>query len=120
MSLLQFHEGSSAVMQLASNEQAITEINESLGLGLDQYLAQKKVEMLNAPLTYLTNHNTALFAIITKIGTDFDTDFTNINNLLPDEHKNTQWVWQMAADAMGLKGLAELKKVDRPVPHQLS
>jgi len=34
----------------ASNKQAIAEINESLGLGLDQYVAQKKVEMLTDPL----------------------------------------------------------------------
>jgi len=32
-------------MQPASNKQAIAEINESLGLGLDQYVAQRKVAL---------------------------------------------------------------------------
>jgi len=60
MALLQFHGGRSALMLPASNKQAIAEINESLGLGLNQYVAEKKVTMLTEPLVYLTNWNTTL------------------------------------------------------------
>jgi len=104
------------VMLLASNEQAIAEINDSLGLGLDQYLAQKKVAMLNNPLTYLTDCNTAIASVITNIGMDYPNEVTAINNLLPDEHKDTPWVRQVAADSMRLKGLAALKLVDIQYP----
>jgi len=104
------------MMLPASNEQAIAEINDSLGLGLDQYLAQKKVAMLNNPLTYLTDCNTALGNVITQIGTDYAMELLAINNLLPDEQKNTPWVRQMAADSARLKGLAQLKRVDIQYP----
>jgi len=104
------------MMLPASNEQVIAEINDSLGLGLNQYLAQKKVNMLTNPLTYLTNCNTALGNIITNIGREYTAEITAINNLLPDEQKDTPWVKQMAADSVRLKGLAELKKVDIQYP----
>jgi len=73
----------------ASNEQAIAEINDSLGLGLDQYIAQRRVTMLTDPLVYLNACNTALGTVITEIGTDYGNEVTAINNLLPDAHKNT-------------------------------
>jgi len=104
------------MMLPASNEQAIAEINDSLGLGLDQYLAQKKVAMLNNPLTYLRDRNTALGNVITQIGTDYAAELLAINNLLPDEQKDTPWVRQMAADSARLKGLAQLKRVDIQYP----
>jgi len=104
------------MLLLALNEQAIAEINDSLGLGLNQYLAQKKVDMLTNPLDHLTWHNTALGNVITKLGTDYNTEITAINNLLPDAQKNTPWVRQMAADSARLKGLAELKRVDIQFP----
>jgi len=111
MALLQFHGGRSALMLPASNKQAMAEINESLGLGLDQYVAQRKVAMLTDPLVYLTARNNALGTVITEIGTDYDTEVTDINALLPDAYKNTPWVRQMAADSLRLRGLAKLKRV---------
>jgi len=36
-----------------SNKQAVSEINESLGLGIEQFMTGKKIAMLNAPATYL-------------------------------------------------------------------
>jgi len=116
MALFQFHGGRSALMLPASNQQAISEIDESLGLGLDQYVAQRKVEMLTDLLAYLTKCNNALGAVITAIGTDYGTEVTAINALVPDEHKNTLWVRQMAADSVRLKGLARLKRVDIQYP----
>jgi len=82
MSLLQFHGGRSALMLPASNKQAIAEINESLGLGLDQYVAERKVAMLTDPLAYLKAPNTALGTVITDIGTDYTNEIAAINNLL--------------------------------------
>jgi len=99
----------------ASNEQAIAEINESLGLGLDQYVAQRKVAMLADPLAYLTR-NTALGTVITNIGTDYGTEIAAINALVPAGYRDTPWVRQMAADSVRLKGLARLKSVDIQYP----
>jgi len=100
----------------ASNEQAIAEINESLGLGLDQYVAQRKVEMLADPLAYLNAWNMELATVITNIGTDYGNEIMAINNLVPDGYKDTPWVRQMASDSVRLKGLARLKRVDVQYP----
>jgi len=100
----------------ASNKQAIAEINESLGLGFDQYVAQRKVTMLADPLAYLNARNTELGNVIMAIGTDYGTEMTAINNLVPDGYKDTPWVRQMAADSVRLKGLARLKRVDIQYP----
>jgi hypothetical protein len=116
MALFQFHGGRSALMLPASNEQAIAEIDESLGLGLDQYVAERKVTMLMDPLAYLTDRNMALGTVITNIGTDYANEIRLINNMVPDGYKNTPWVRQMAADTVRLKGLANLKKVDIQYP----
>jgi len=116
MALFQFHGGRSALMLPASNNQAIAEINESLGLGLDQYVAQRKVDMLTDPLAYLTERNNALDTVITDIGTDYGNEINAINALIPAGYRNTPWVRQMAADSVRLKGLARLKRVDVQFP----
>jgi hypothetical protein len=100
----------------ASNKQAVAEINESLGLGLDQYVAERKVAMLTDPLVYLNAWNMALGAVITAIGTDYGTEIAAINALVPAGYRNTPWVRQMAADSVKLKGLANLKRVDVQFP----
>jgi len=116
MALFQFQGGRSALMLPASNKQAVAEINESLGLGLDQYVAERKVAMLADPLAYLNAQNTALGTVITAIGTDYTNEIAAINGLLPDAHKNTPWVRQMTTDSVRLKGLANLKRVDVQYP----
>jgi len=116
MALFQFHGGRSALMLPASNAKVIAEINESLGLGLDQYVAEKKVAMLADPLAYLTAWNTALGTVITNIGTDYGNEIAAINVLVPAGYRNTPWVRQMAADSVRLKGLANLKSVDIEFP----
>jgi hypothetical protein len=115
MALFQFNGGRSALMLPASNQQAIGEINESLGLGLDQYVAEKKVEMLTDPLAYLNAWNT-LSAVITQIGTDYTNEIAAINALVPASYRDTPRVRQMAADSVRLKGLANLKRVDVQYP----
>jgi len=72
--------------------------------------------MLTDPLAYLTNRNMALGTVIMAIGNDYTNEVTAINNLVPDAHKNTPWVRQMAADSARLKGLANLKKFDIQFP----
>jgi len=62
MALFQFG-GGQAVGLPASNEQAVSEIAESLGLGVGQYLNKKKIQMLGNPVDYLTNCNNALAAV---------------------------------------------------------
>jgi len=106
MALFHFHGGRSVLMLPASNQQAIAEINESLGLGLDQYVAQRKVEMMTDPLAYLNAWNTALGTVITDIGTDYGNDINAINALVLAGYRGTPWVRQMAADSVRLKGLA--------------
>jgi len=113
---MEFHGGRSALMLPASNAQAIAEINESLSLGLDQYVAQRKVAMLADPLAYLTTRNTALGTVITNIGTDYGNEIGAINALVPAGYRDTPWVRQMAADSVRLKGLANLKSVDIQYP----
>jgi len=63
MTLFQFR-GGQAVGLPASNEQAVSKIAESLGLGVGQYLNKKKIQMLGNPVDYLTNHNNALAAVL--------------------------------------------------------
>jgi len=92
MAPLQFHRGRSALMLPTST---ITEINESLGLGLDQYVAQKKVEMLTDPLLYLSACNAALGTVITGIGTDYGNEINVINAVVLAGYRNTPWVRQM-------------------------
>jgi len=112
MALFQFHGGRSALMLPASNKQAIAEVNESLGLGLDQYVAERKVTMLTDPLVYLNAWNMALGTAITEISTDYTNEIAAINNLVLSGYRNTLCIRQMAADSVRLNGLAKLKRVD--------
>jgi len=116
MALFQFHGVRSALMLPASNKQAVAEINESLGLGLDQYVAERKVAMLRDLLVYLNARNTALGTVITDIGTDYTNEIAALNNLVLAGYRNTPWVRQMATDSVRLKGLANLKRVDVHYP----
>jgi len=72
--------------------------------------------MLTDPLVYLNASNAALGTVITDIGTDYGTDVTAINALVPAGYRDTPWVRQMAADSVRLKGLAKLKRVDIQYP----
>jgi len=71
MALFQFRGGRVAGLP-ASNEQAIGEIAESLGLGVGQYLNKKKIQMLGNPVDYLTRRNNALAAVGTTTTNAYD------------------------------------------------
>jgi len=68
--MLTFRGGREVQGYPVSNEQAISEINESLGLGIDQFMASKKIAMLNAPATYLQARNEKLVGLSAKIKED--------------------------------------------------
>jgi len=77
MALLQFRGGRVAGLP-ASNEQAIGEIAELLGLGVGQYLSRKKVQMLGNPVDYLTRRNTALAAVGATTANTYDTKLDDL------------------------------------------
>jgi len=64
--MLTFRGGREVQGYPVSNDQAISEINESLGLGIDQFMAGKKIAMLNALATYLQARNEKLAGLSTK------------------------------------------------------
>jgi len=81
------------------------EINESLGLGIDQFMAGKKIDMLNAPATYLQNRNEKLAGLNTKIKKDYDDALKEIQGLVPG-YENSLWVKQLATEDALLKAKA--------------
>jgi len=80
-----------------SNKQAVSEINESLGLGIDQFMASKKIAMLNAPATYLQERNDKLAGLTTTINNDYKAALGEIQALTPG-YENSLWVKQLTAE----------------------
>jgi len=68
--MLTFRGGREVQGYPVSNAQAISEINESLGLVIDQFMAGKKIAVLNAPGKYLQDRNDKLAALIADIYKD--------------------------------------------------
>jgi len=58
MDLFQFQGG--VASYLVSNDQAVAEISDALGLGMELYVNRKKVDMLQDPPAYLVERNKAL------------------------------------------------------------
>jgi len=79
MALFQF-QGGRAVGLPASNDQAIGEIAELLGLGVGQDLNKKKIQMLGNPVNYLTNRNDALAAVSTATTNAYNTKLDALVN----------------------------------------
>jgi hypothetical protein len=48
--MLTFRGGRDVQAYPVSNDQAVSEINESLGLGIEQFMTGKKIALLNAPV----------------------------------------------------------------------
>jgi hypothetical protein len=139
MALLQFRGGQVAGLP-ASNEQAIGEIAESLGLGVGQYLSRKKVQMLANPVNYLTDRNTALAAVGAGTTAAYDAKLDALVNsiagpplavagLVTQAHAdarvakrtavhNSPWVKQLAAGLMAKVQAAEVEMVDINFPIQ--
>jgi len=59
------------------------EINDALGLGIDQFMGSKKIAMLNAPAEYLQNRNTKLAGLNADIKRDYDVELEKIKELAP-------------------------------------
>jgi len=60
MDLFQFQGG--VASYLVSDYQAVAEISDALGLGMELYINKKKVDMLQNPSAYLLQRNKALLA----------------------------------------------------------
>jgi len=63
MDLFQFRGG--VASYLVSNDQAVTEILDTLGLGLELYINKKKVDMLQNPSAYLQEIKLCLLKALT-------------------------------------------------------
>jgi len=88
-----------------SNDQAVSEINESLGLGIEQFMAGKKINMLNAPSDYLQARNEKLASLNTSIKNDHNAALKEIQGLSKG-YENSLWVKQLAAEDALLKAKA--------------
>jgi len=60
MDLFQFRGGVASYP--VSNDQAVSEISDALGLGAELYVNKKKIDMLQDPSAYLLQRNKALLA----------------------------------------------------------
>jgi len=100
--MLTFRGGREVQGYPVSNKQAISEINESLGLGIEQFMAGKKIAMLNTPATYLQERNAKLAGLSTAIKNDYDAALGEIQALTPG-YENSLWVKQRAAEDAFLK-----------------
>jgi hypothetical protein len=113
--MLTFRGGREVQGYPVSNEQAISEINESLGLGIDQFMASKKIAMLNAPATYLQARNEKLASLSAKIKEDYDAALGEIQNLAMG-YENSLWVKQLAAEDALLRAKARKRQIDIEFP----
>jgi len=113
--MLTFRGGREVQPYPASNDQAILEINESLGLGIDLFMAGKKIAMLSGPATYLQNRNDKLAGLPAKIKAGYDTALKEIQDLAPG-YENSLLVKQLAAEDTLLKAKARKRQVDIEFP----
>jgi len=88
-----------------SNKQAVSEINESLGLGIEQFMKGKKNNMLNAPAKYLQARNEKLAGLTAAIDKDYKAALGQIQGLAPG-YENSLWVKQLATEDAILKAKA--------------
>jgi len=113
--MLVFRGGRDAQSYPVSDNQAVAEINESLGLGIDQFMAAKKIDMLNSPAKYLKDRNDKLAALSKGIKKDFDDALGEIQTLTPG-YENSLWVKQLAAEDALLKTKVKKRQIDIEFP----
>jgi len=113
--MLTFRVGQEIQAYPVSNNQAFLEINESLGLGIDWFLAGKKIAMLNGPAAYLQNRNEKLAALPADIKKDYDDDALLKIQGLATGYENSLWVKQLTSEDALLK--AKARKRQMPVSH---
>jgi len=68
--MLTFRGGRDIQAYPVSDNQAVSEINELLGLGIEQFMAGKKIAMLNAPAKYLKDRSDRLAGLTATINKD--------------------------------------------------
>jgi len=113
--MLTFRGGREVQAYPVSDDQAVSEINESLGLGIDQFIAGKKIDMLNAPATYLQNRNNKLGGLNADIKKDYDDALKEIQALAPG-YENSLWVKQLAAEVALFKAKSRKRQIDIKFP----
>jgi len=113
--MLTFRGGRDVQAYPVSNDQAVSEINESLGLGIEQFMAGKKIAMLNAPAKYLQERNEKLAGLSTDITKDYKTALVEVQALAPG-YENSLWVKQLAAEDALLRAKARRRQVDIEYP----
>ena len=113
--MLVFRGGRDVQSYPVSDDQAVAEINESLGLGIDQFMAGKKIDMLNSPAKYLKDRNDKLADLSKGIKKDFDDALAEIKILTPG-YENSLWVKQLAAEDALLRTKAKKRQIDIEFP----
>jgi len=107
--MLRFRGGRDIQAYPVSDNQAVSEINESLGLGIEQFMAGKKIAMLNAPAKYLKDRSDRLAGLGAEISKDYKVALGEIQKLTPG-YENSLWVKQLAAEGTLLRDLEGKKE----------
>jgi len=113
--MLTFRGGRDIQAYPISDDQAVSEINESLGLGIEQFMAGKKIAMLNAPAKYLKERSDRLAGLSGEISKDYKVALGEIQKLTPG-YENSLWVKQLAAEGTLLRAKATRRLVDIDFP----
>jgi len=113
--MLTFRGGREIQSYPVSNDQAVSEINVSLGLGMEQFLAGKKIAMLSGPAKYLEDRNAKLAGLPAEIKEDYDKALKEIQDLAPG-YENSLWVKQLAAEDTLVKAKARKRQIDIEFP----
>jgi len=112
--MLTFRGGREIQSYLFSNNQAVLEFNESLGLGMEQFLAGK-IAMLSGPAKCLPDRNDKLANLPAAIKVDYDAALGEIQKLATG-YENSLWVKQLAAEDTLLRAKARKRQVDIEFP----
>jgi len=113
--MLTFRGGREVQAYPVSNEQPISEINEALGLGIDQFMAGKKITMLTAPAEYLKERNNKLAGLNAGLKKDYDVALKDIQKFA-EGYENSLLVKQLATKEALLKAKARKRQVDIEFP----
>jgi len=113
--MLTFRGGRDVQAYPVSDDQAVSEINESLGLGIEQFMAGKKIAMLNAPAKYLQERNEKLAGLSADITKDYKAALAEVQTLTPG-YENSLWVKQLAAEDALLRAKARRRQVNIEYP----
>jgi len=124
MDLFQFRGG--AASYPVSNDQAVSEISDALGLGAELYINKKKVEMLQDPSAYLLERNKVLLKSASGMANMYEELMKDIVKAIAgtsdknsDEYKAAAgqlWVKLLVQDLTAKIKLTELGIIDIKYP----